>query len=43
MKTTLCSLDTETTGLHPWHGARIRLVQIATTDEVQVIDLFGPA
>lgn len=44
---TLAGLDTETfnrdperTALHPWHGARIRLLQVATADEVQVIDLF---
>ena len=41
MKTSICSLDTETTGLRPWLGDRIRLVQIATTDEVQVIDIWA--
>ena len=40
MKTSICGLDTETTGLQPWHGHRIRLLQIGTADEVQVIDLF---
>lgn len=41
MKCGLIGLDTETTGLYPWHGDKIRLLQIATPDEVQVIDTWA--
>jgi DNA polymerase-1 len=35
------AVDTETTGLHVWEGHRLRLLQVASADRVEVYDLWS--